>query len=89
MAANLDGLKAFLRVTHDEDDDALQILLDAAERDALEFADVSELPDSPTVDVAVYMTARAMYDATSPADAEKWRDVARMLLWPYREGLGT
>lgn len=89
MAATLYGLKAFMRITHDDDDVMLQAILDGAEADALEFCDRTELPDNPAVDVAIYMTSRALSDATTPDDAEKWRDAARLILWPFREKLGA
>lgn len=89
MATSLDGLKLFLRITHDEDDEALEALLEAAESDAMSFCGASELPVDPAVDVAVYMIARALFDAVTADDAERWRECGRRILWPHRIGLGA
>ena len=40
-------VKAYLRVTHTSDDTLLQVLLDAAEDEALRFMNRSELPGLP------------------------------------------
>ena len=44
----LDDIKRDLRVTHDEDDELLQVLIASAKDQALRFLD---LPDLPTVEV--------------------------------------
>lgn len=40
----IEQIKAFLQVTHSEDDGKLQELIDGAEDDALQFLDVAVLP---------------------------------------------
>lgn len=49
----LDDIKRDLRVTHSDDDELLQILLDAAKDQALRFIDRTELPMVAPADVAL------------------------------------
>ncbi len=44
---NIQLVKADLRVTHDEDDSLLQILLDASEDEAMRFMNRTQLPTLP------------------------------------------
>lgn len=47
----LERAKAFLKVTHTDDDEELQELLDAAEDEALRYMDRDYLPVQPYVDL--------------------------------------
>lgn len=88
MTVTRDGLKQYARVTHDEDDDLLDDLLLGASDEALQFLGVTELPVSASVDLAVYMLARAQYEA-DVADMAAWREAALQKLWPFRQGIGA
>lgn len=85
----LDDLKKFLRVTHDEDDDLLTALGEAAEDDMLRYLNVSELPTAPSVTLGCQMLVRAAYDTDNPDDAELWRAAGLRIAHSYREGLGA
>ncbi|AHG63185.1 head-tail connector protein [Advenella mimigardefordensis] len=98
-AINLEDAKAFLDVIHEADDGKLQILLDAAEDEALQFIDAPYpyIPDSEPVSepalpasfvMGVLLLLQANYQAT-PDDARKLRDAAEIKLMPFRCGLGV
>lgn len=99
----LDEAKQYLDVIHDADDDKLQMLLDGAEDEALQFLNLESLDDlcacdssgspssepsvSGSVRLGVLILLQASYQS-SPADAEQLRKVAETKLMPYRCGLG-
>ena len=85
----LADLKEFLRVTHDEDDALLAALGDAAEDEMTRYLEVSQLPPVASVTVAAMMLVRSSYDAETPDDAARWRDVARTMAHSYRTGMGA
>ena len=92
----LADLKAFLRVTHDEDDALLTRLLGSATREALAWMDDERLPDVPgpavEMDIpedvlqAVFLLAQADYDG-DPAKRDAYRKAATSLLRPYSKVL--
>lgn len=97
-AVSLDDVKADLRITHTSDDALLQILIDAAEDEAMQFLGVSELPtvvgssEPPvkgSVYAAVFLSVKAKYEAASPEEIQKLRICFESLLMPYRESLGV
>ena len=89
----LSDCKAFLRVTHDEDDALLTRLIGSALRECLAFLDSGTLPAVPgsaaDVDIpedvfqAVVLMVSADYDA-SPEKRTAYRAAAEQLLWPYK-----
>lgn len=97
---DLEVAKQFLDVIHNADDAKLQMLLDGAEREALDFMNRDEfgmgdcssdsetevMPDS--VRVGVLLLLQAVYQAT-PDDAEKLRAAAEVKLMPYRCFMGV
>lgn len=98
----LADVKDFLNVTHSSDDAKLQILLDAAEDEALRFMNrtvFGELCEEDSnfvgsdetmpdsVVVAVYFLTEAMYDAT-PDTILTLRKAAERLMMPYRCAMG-
>lgn len=97
----LADVKADLRLTHNDDDALLQILLDAAEDEAARFLNASELASAassstssdyaaaPSIYAAVFLLVRAKYDAATPDEIAGLRRNAEVLLMPYREGLGV
>ena len=89
VSQTLAELKAFLRVTHDEDDALLTALGDAAGDELARYLEVSELPTVASVTVAVMMLVRSNYDAETPDDSARWRDVARTMAHSYRTGMGA
>lgn len=89
MSVDLAKLKSFLRLTHDEDDANLTVLLAAAKDEATRFLEVSDLPDVPSVDLAVMMFVRSSYDAETADEAQRWREIARSTMHSYRKGLGA
>lgn len=89
MSVTLEILKDFLRVTHDEDDTTLALLLGAAHDEAVRYLDVSELPDADSVDLGVMMLVRAAYDAETSDEAQRWREIARSTMHNHRQGLGA
>lgn len=94
-------VKADLRVIHDDDDGLLQALLDAAEDEAAQFLNVSELPlprigtsssdytVAPSVYSAILLLVRSKYDAATAEEIAKLRTAAETILMPYRVGLGV
>jgi hypothetical protein len=99
----LDQAKSFLDVIHDSDDTKLQLLLDAAEDEAIqflgydtltEFEDYLASSENPydanpkSVVIGVLLLLQANYQAT-PDDAAKLRAAAEVKLMPYRIGLGV
>ncbi len=102
MTITLDEAKDYLDVIHDADDSKLQMLLDAAHDEALQFmnredfGDVCECSSSSSsepvmpasVRLGVLILLQAAYQAT-PDDAEQLRHVAEVKLMPYRCGLGV
>jgi hypothetical protein len=88
--------KPYLDVIHDEDDDKLQLLLDAAEDEACQFLGreslsilvveaTGKLP--PSVTMGVMILLQANYQA-APDDVPKLRLAAEIKLTPYRIGWG-
>lgn len=95
--ATLTMVKADLRVTGTDDDVLIQLLIDAAEDECLQFLGVSELPtevgssEPPlkgSVYAAVFLLVRAKYDSATPDEIKGIRQCAEMLLMPYRDNLG-
>lgn len=89
MTVSVADLKAFLSVTHDEDDVKLTMLLGAAEDELLRYLERSELPDAASVDLAVCFLCRAGYDAETADESARWREVARTTCHSYRTGIGA
>lgn len=88
--------KQYLGVIYTGDDQSLQLLLDAAEDEALQFLDIGDdlgelqddenkLPASVTLGILILL--QASYQA-SPVDAEQLRKIAETKLFPYRKNLG-
>lgn len=88
--------KQYLGVIYTGDDESLQLLLDAAEDEALQFLDIGDdlgelqddenkLPASVTLGILILL--QASYQA-SPVDAEQLRKIAETKLFPYRKNLG-
>jgi len=89
MILTLSDLKAFLSVTHDEDDTKLTMLLAAAEDELLRYLERSELPIAASVDLAVCFLVRSSYDAETADESARWREVARTTAHSYRTGMGA
>ncbi|WKT59111.1 head-tail connector protein [Microbulbifer thermotolerans] len=104
MSISLQEAKQFLDVIHSADDDKIQMLLDGAMDEALQFMDRSTFSglcqcdsESPSeseeeipasVRVAVLMLLQANYQS-SPQDAQELRKIAEIKLMPYRCNLGV
>ena len=92
----LSDCKAFLRVTHDDDDALLTRLLGSATREALAWMDDDRLPDVPgpavEMDIpedvlqAVFLLVQADFDG-DPVKRESYRKAATALLRPYSKVL--
>lgn len=92
----LSDCKAFLRVTHDDDDALLTRLLGSATREALAWMDDDRLPDVPgpavEMDIpedvlqGIFLLVQADYDG-DPAKRESYRKAATALLRPYSKVL--
>ena len=92
----LSDCKAFLRVTHDDDDALLTRLIGSATREALAYLDDARLPavPGPAVEVdlpedvvqAVFLLVQADFDG-DPAKRESYRKAATALLRPYSKVL--
>ena len=89
MTVSVADLKAFLSVTHDEDDVKLTMLLGAAEDELLRYLERSELPIAGSVDLAVCFLCRAGYDAETADESARWREVAYTTCHSYRTGIGA
>jgi len=98
----LEVVKQDLRVIHDADDDMLQRHLDASEREAIHFMNLTALPMQdvqssdpdgaqvePDVVTAVAILVRGKYEAASASEIDALRRSAETLLMPYRVGLGV
>lgn len=95
---DIELVKQDLRVSNYDDDALIQVLLDAAEDEALRFLGTSEFPYvmseyaseaiAPSIYAAVFLLVRAKYDETDPAQIGNFRQAAETLLMPYRENLG-
>ena len=94
----LNEAKQFLKVTHSDDDDTLQRLLDGAEAEALNFMDREQFGElcpcdsnfetesahmTADVKTSVLLLVQADYEAP-PIDAKALRDLAHAKLQPYR-----
>lgn len=92
----LSDCKAFLRLTHDDDDALLTRLLGSATREALAWMDDDRLPDVPgpavEMDIpedvlqGIFLLVQADYDG-DPAKRESYRKAATALLRPYSKVL--
>jgi hypothetical protein len=84
----LTDLKAFLRVTHEDDDALLTRLLSSATREAQAWMDDDDaLPDLPDDAVqAVFLLVQADFDG-DPAKRATYRQAATALLRPYSKVL--
>ena len=92
--SELADLKNLLRVTHDEDDALLELLIGAAARECLAYMDHPDYPlpavpgTTVTLDLptdayqAVLLMAAASYDADAK-DRAHYRKAAEHLLRPY------
>ena len=92
--SELSDLKNLLRVTHDEDDALLELLIGAAARECIAYMDHPDYPlppvsgDAVTLDLptdayqAVLLMAAAGYDADAKERAH-YRKAAEQLLRPY------
>lgn len=96
----LDVAKTFLDVIHTGDDVKLQILLDGAEDESVQYmnrADLTEWDSDVVVSseylmpmgvvVAVMLLLQASYQAL-PDEIDKLRKAAETKLTPYRQGWG-
>ena len=92
----LSDCKAFLRVTHDDDDALLTRLLGSATREALAYLDDGRLPDVPgpavEMDIpedvlqGIFLLVQADYDG-NPEKRDAYRKAATALLRPYSKVL--
>ena len=92
----LSDCKAFLRVTHDDDDALLTRLLGSATREALAWMDDDRLPDVPgpavEMDIpedvlqGIFLLVQADYDG-NPEKRDAFRKAATSLLRPYSKVL--
>lgn len=99
MTISLEDIKRDLRVDHDDDDALLDVLLDAAVDEALQYLDLDDLPTvadssssekiAPSLYAAVFLLVRAKYDAATPAEIVQLRQCAETLMAPYRINLGA
>ncbi|GAB2913737.1 head-tail connector protein [Paralcaligenes ginsengisoli] len=91
--------KNFLDIIHSADDAKLQVLLDGAEDEAVQFMNranliewdsesSSEDPVPGSVIVGILLLLQATYQAT-PDDADKLRRAAEVKLMPHRLCLGV
>lgn len=99
MTITIDDIKRDLRVTHDDDDALLDVLLDAAIDEAVQYLDLDDLPTvadssssekvAPSLYAAIFLLVRAKYDATTPDEISRLRQCAETLMAPYRVNLGA
>ena len=92
----LSDCKAFLRLTHDDDDALLTRLIGSATREALAWMDDDRLPDVPgpavEMDIpedvlqGIFLLVQADYDG-DPVKRESYRKAATALLRPYSKVL--
>lgn len=92
----LSDCKAFLRVTHDDDDALLTRLLGSATREALAWMDDDRLPDVPgpavEMDIpedvlqGIFLLVQADFDG-DPFKRDAYRKAATALLRPYSKVL--
>ena len=92
----LSDCKAFLRVTHDDDDALLTRLIGSATREALAWMDDDRLPDVPGPAVetdipedvlqGIFLLVQADYDG-NPEKRDAYRKAATALLRPYSKVL--
>jgi hypothetical protein len=97
-AIDLDDAKQFLDVIHDADDGKLQILLDAAEDEAMQYMNRSDLIEfdseqsseglPSSIKMGIFLLLQANYQA-SPDDIKKLREAAETKLNPYRLCIGV
>jgi hypothetical protein len=95
---DLSEAKQFLDVIHDADDEKLQILLDAAEDEAIQYMNRSDLiefdseqssEDLPaSIKMGVFLLLQANYQAAVD-DIKKLREAAETKLNPYRLFIGV
>jgi len=93
---NISVAKHYLNIIFDDGDEQLQLLLDAAEDEALQFLDIGDdlsvlaeddrLPASVTLGILILL--QASYQA-SPDEAKQLREIAETKLFPYRKGSGV
>ena len=92
----LSDCKAFLRLTHDDDDALLTRLIGSATREALAWMDDDRLPDVPgpavEMDIpedvlqGIFLLVQADYDG-DPVKRDAYRKAATALLRPYSKVL--
>lgn len=99
----LDQAKRDLRIIHDDDDDILQVYIDGAENEALQYLDMasfdvlldqisdgtsSEPQLPPSVRIAILLLVRSKYEVATPDQITAFRTAAETLLQPFRTGIG-
>jgi uncharacterized phage protein (predicted DNA packaging) len=100
---SIESVKRDLRIIHDDDDTLLQELIDAAEKECLNFINAeylpglepnseetsSELTIEPDAARGIRLIVRGGYEETDIMRMAAYRNCAEALWMPYREGLGV
>jgi len=102
-AVSVESVKRDLRIIQNDDDDLLQELIDAAEKECLNFINAeylpglepnseetsSELTIEPDAARGIRLIVRGAYEETDIMRVSAYRNAAESLWMPYREGLGV
>lgn len=87
---DLATVKSYLDVIHDADDDKIELLLEAAEDEALRFCNLNSFPSEipASMEMGILLLVQANYQA-QPSEIEILRKAAEYKLMPYRAEMGV
>lgn len=87
---DLATVKSYLDVIHDADDDKLELLLEAAEDEALRFCNLDAFPSEipASMEMGILLLVQANYQA-QPSEIEILRKAAEYKLMPHRSEIGV
>lgn len=86
---DLATVKEYLQVIHDEDDSKLELILEAAEDEALLFCNLEAMPSEvpASMDMGILYLVQASYQA-APNEIDILRKAAEVKLMPHRIEIG-
>ncbi len=94
----LADVKKYLRVTHNQDDDLLNRLIESSTKECLRFLNVEVPPDMDAIEAlsnisndtfqGVVLMVQADYDG-DPEKRERYLRAAQSLWQPYRQNIGA
>lgn len=86
---DLETVKEYLNVIHSADDSKLELILEAAEDEALLFCNLEQFPSEipASIEMGILLLVQASYQA-APNEIDILRKAAEVKLMPHRVEIG-